>query len=632
MSDVFVSYKAEDRGRIAPLVAALEKQGLTIWWDARIGVGERWRETISEQLEAASTVVVIWSHGSVGPKGQFVRDEATRALRQGTYIPVRIDPVEPPLGFGETQAIDLQNWKGKQSDFRYQMLLSAIQTRLGVESVNVPVAAGPRVTRRTAITAGGAAIVASTGVGAWFTFGRSRASNRTIAVLPFANLSGDPAQAYFSDGIAEELRSSLARIPGLKVIGRTSSEAVRNDDAKTAAGKLGVATLLTGSVRRSPSMIRVNAELINGSDGVERWSQNYDRSPGDAIHIQTDIAHHVVEALSVTLADTEQAALSLGSTSSAAAQDLFLKAREEASSGTEESYHRKIALLDQAIALDPKFAAAYALKSVAVNGLAVDFGRSSDWAAAYAQSAALARNAISLAPRLAAGYMALANNYDTQLQFSKALATYNQAAPLIGSNPSDLIGYGLFLGLMGRNAEARREISAALAIDPLNPATYASLGTVYYLAKQFPKAIELYRKTLEQKPDRRFPRAALAWSLILSGRLEEARSESAQLPEQDALRFVTDAILAAKTGDLETSDGLVAKMDSVTNGAAAWQDALIYAQRHDIRKTLEALEHALRIRDPGLSWLAVEPLMDPVRSNAAFQAFYAKLNFPRSVD
>ena len=564
----------------------------------------------------------------MGANGQFVRDEATRALRRGAYIPVRIDPVEPPLGFGETQAIDLQHWKGKQSDPRYQTLLSAIQARFGVKhAVNSPIAE-PRLTRRTAVAATGASIVVASGASAWFILRRSKVGDKAIAVLPFANLSGDPSQEYFSDGLAEELRSSLARIPGLKVIGRTSSEAVGSDDAKTAASKLGVATLLTGSVRRSPSTIRVNAQLINGSDGIEQWSQGYDRSPGDAIHIQTDIADHVVEAISGRLGDAVHAALSLGGTSNVAAQDFFLRAREGETSGTEESYRRKMALLDQAIALDGEFAAAYALKAVIVTNVAVDFGRSTDWATAYPQAEALAWHAIKLAPRLADGYIALANNFEKQLQFSKALAAYNQAAPLIGSNPRNMIGYGFFLAMMGRNGEGRNEVIKALTIDPLNPSAYGNLATISYFAKQYGDAIAAYQKVLREKPDSRFARAALAWSLILAGRLKEAQTESTQLPQQDVLRFVTDAILAAKTGDLKTSDRLVAEMDRMADGAAAWQDALVYAQRRDVPKTLAALEHAQRIRDPGLGWLVVEPLIDPVRSNAAFKSFYAKLNFP----
>src|SRR6185295_17475852 len=112
MSDVFVSYKAEDRPRVEPLVEALEAEGLSVWWDARVGGGEAWREAIAEQLDGAKCVIVIWSKRSTGPEGRFVRDEANHAQHRGTYLPVTIDKVQPPLGFGEMQALSLIGWKG----------------------------------------------------------------------------------------------------------------------------------------------------------------------------------------------------------------------------------------------------------------------------------------------------------------------------------------------------------------------------------------------------------------------------------------------------------------------------------------------------------------------------------------
>ena len=127
MVDVFVSYKAEDRRRVVPLVQALEADGLTVWWDAHIGGGVDWRDSIEEHLDAARCVIVVWSKRSVGREGRFVRDEATRAQRRDTYLPVRIDKVEPPLGFGETQAISLTGWSGDRSDGRYQSVLSAVR-------------------------------------------------------------------------------------------------------------------------------------------------------------------------------------------------------------------------------------------------------------------------------------------------------------------------------------------------------------------------------------------------------------------------------------------------------------------------------------------------------------------------
>ena len=131
MTDLFVSYKAEDRARVAPLLHALQADGYSVWWDAEIGGGVQWREEICRHLDAARCVIVVWSKRSVGHDGNFVRDEATRALRRGVYLPVRIDKVDPPLGFGETQAIDLKGWKGDPSDRRYRTTLAAIRDRWG---------------------------------------------------------------------------------------------------------------------------------------------------------------------------------------------------------------------------------------------------------------------------------------------------------------------------------------------------------------------------------------------------------------------------------------------------------------------------------------------------------------------
>jgi len=125
MADVFVSYKAEDRRRVQPLVQALQAEGLSVWWDEHIGVGDAWRETIERQLNEAKTVVVVWSKRSVGPEGGFVREEATRAQKRGVYVPVLIDAVMPPLGFGESQATSLKNWHGNRSDPHYRAFLDA---------------------------------------------------------------------------------------------------------------------------------------------------------------------------------------------------------------------------------------------------------------------------------------------------------------------------------------------------------------------------------------------------------------------------------------------------------------------------------------------------------------------------
>ena len=324
--DVFLSYKAEDRARLSPLVQALEAEGFTVWWDNQIGGGTNWRDDIQEHLDAAKCVIVAWTKRSVGPNGTFVRDEATRAQKRGTYLPIRLDAIEPPLGFGEVQAISLKGWNGNRSDPQFGALVNAIRKRIpGAEAARHAPSDKAGLSRR-AVLAGGAGTVALAGVGGWLLLKPAPANARRIAVLPFANLSGDATQDYFAAGMAEELRSALTRL-GMQVIGRASSDAVKDLDTKVAAAKLDVANILTGSVRRSPTMIRINAQLVGGEDGVEQWGQSYDRAPGDAIKIQTDIAQNVAQALSLTLGQAARAALELGGTADPVAQDLVLQAR-----------------------------------------------------------------------------------------------------------------------------------------------------------------------------------------------------------------------------------------------------------------------------------------------------------------
>ena len=164
--DVFVSYKSEDRARLKPLVSALEAEGFTVWWDAHIGTGTDWRDEIQQHLDAARCVIVAWSQRSVGPEGQFVCDEAGRAKKAGSYVPIKIDEVDPPLGFGGVQALSFVGWKGKRSDPRFVTLVAAVHQHLTGTVPVVPrtVVSEPIVSRRTAIAGGvGAVAIAGTG-------------------------------------------------------------------------------------------------------------------------------------------------------------------------------------------------------------------------------------------------------------------------------------------------------------------------------------------------------------------------------------------------------------------------------------------------------------------------------------
>jgi TolB-like protein len=632
MSDVFVSYKAEDRRRVQPLVEALEADGLVVWWDAHIGGGDEWRRTIEKQLDAAKCVLVIWSKRSTGPEGRFVRDEASRAMERGVYLPVRIDNVRLPLGFGETQALPFTGWKGGRDDAHYRAILTAAQAIVDgrKQDGHIPHAFEARTTRRGVLTGGAAVAVAAAGGGAWLLLkpGAAEASS-SIAVLPFANLSSDPGQLYFSDGLTEELRSALSRA-GLQVVGRTSSEAVKNADAETAANKLGVANILTGSVRRSPDTIRVSAQLIKGSNGLERWSQDYDRKPGDELTIQSDIAENVAQALSVTLGRAAKAALTVGGTNDAAAQDLYLKAKAQLrTEDSQTSLQQAVGLLDSAITLDPKFADAYALKSLAINFLTGSFATAAGFDAGYAEAIVAAKQAIALAPGLAAGHWALATSFEFQLNLAAALDEYRKADALPDVEAASQFQYIIFLSRMGAFAAALDLARKSQKRDPLNTIAFNREAYVLAYSRRYAEALPPIQRAVQLAPTLSRNHSLLGLCLMQLGRTAEAQAAYSKASPDDIYRLTGETILFWRQGNRTASDQALKRAQRGFGDSASYQYAEIYAQRGDKEQAFAALDRAWAVHDPGLTALRVDPFVDPLRSDPRYAALERKLNFPR---
>jgi len=629
MSDVFVSYKAEDRPRVAPLVQALESNGLSVWWDTQIAPGSEWRSDIQDQLDRARCVIVVWSRRSVGAEGRFVRDEANRAQRRGTYLPVLIDDVDPPLGFGELHAISLDGWKGKLSDGRYRKLLNAVRAIIAGKS---PSSAAPAkdavVSRRTVMAGSGAAIALAAGAGAWEIFrpGKAKAAN-SVAVLPFANLSGDPHQDYFSDGIAEELRSALSRLPGLQVAGRISSEAVRNQDATSAARRLHVGHILTGSVRRGPGMLRISSQLLDGRNGLEQWSASYDRPEGNVLAIQTDIAENVVSALSVELGQSGVQALTSGGTSDPEALDLYLRAVTQAQNDdSETSLKQADALLDAAIAKDPHFAKAFAAKSRNLSYLA-DVGRSpEETRRGYAAAVATAQQAVTFASRLPDGYAALADALYGQRKISGAMRAI-QSGATFGPNDLQLLQAAVTAFVAG--GQTRRAIGYAermVQIDPLNPLSHRRLYYALFYDRQFDAAIKEAQRTLQLAPALWVPQYFIALCLIMKNNPQEAQHYLDVLPPDLTVRLAGEAIVAGRLGDRKRSDQKLDQLRSVYGDAASYQFAQAYAQRGETGKAFAALQRGVEVNDPGLNTLRVDPLFDPVRNDPRFDALVKSLD------
>jgi serine/threonine-protein kinase len=628
MSDVFVSYKAEDRSRVQPLVDALEADGLSVWWDAHIGGGDHWRDAIARELDDASCVLVVWSKRSTGPDGRFVRDEATRALRRGAYLGVRIDKVDPPLGFGESQALPLTGWKGDRSDPRYAATLAAARAMVGHSPGGVRSGPRPAGLDRRALIAGGVASVGVAAVGGWALLRGSGSASDSIAVLPFANLSGDPAQAYFSDGMAEELRNALSRIARLKVVARTSSEMMRDADAKTAARKLDVANILTGSVRRSPSTIRVAAQLIDGRNGLELWSQSFDRPLGDILQIQTGIATSVAEALSIRLGKNDRAVLTIGGTRNAAAQDLLLKATPARNADTAAGLLHSIALIDAAIALDPNYASAYARRSLLLGGYAGTYVRDVDeYRARMADAKASARRAIALEPRLATGYAALGAIYRNELNVGAALAELRQALAQPGTDVPSLGTYASLLSQIGRFDEALKAIEAASKLNPLDPISAQAHLSILYQARRYPEVVALARQSIRAMPRRTRLHTILGNALLMLGRNDEARREYLAASDDSVYRTLGLAVLAAREGDRSTAERLRDELARRFGDAAHYQYAQIEAQIGDKDRAITELDKAWTFRDPGLAAMRVDPFIDPLRGDPRYAAILARLNF-----
>jgi TolB-like protein/Tfp pilus assembly protein PilF len=631
MSDVFISYKAEDRSRVEPLVDAVEAEGLDVWWDARVSGGDAWRETIARQLEAAGCVIVVWSKRSTGPEGRFVRDEASWAQKRGTYLPITIDKVDPPLGFGETQALPLRAWKGDAADPRYKAISDCVHQILGKErsqrNVTPPrPARGARVDRRTALIGGGAATLAVAGIGGFLLLRPSGAKANTVAVLPFANLSGDRSQDYFSDGLAEEVRSALAATGGLDVVARTSSERLRDTDAISVAKQLSVANVITGSVRRSPSTVRVSAQLIDGKSGLERWSQTFDRPFGDVLQIQTDIAANVARALSLRLISIAQAKQTLGGTNNPQALDVLLQATANSGDDSNDGMLRGIALYQRAAEIDPNYAEAHARKGLSQTLWANAYAPSvDDKYRADAEAMQSIRRALAIAPSMSLAHTALGLVYYNELRMKLSAQELRRAVELPAADTVALANYAVVLCRTRRQAEAQQTVERAINLDPLNPIPWMIKTWTLFLGRRYPEAIEAGNHTLTIAPENRRAATLIAWSLLMLGRTDEAVKALQHVPADDYRRLVAEGAIAARAGRKEDAAKALQALSKGYGDTVTFQQAEIYAQLGETDRAIQALEAGLNNRDAGVGAILVDPFLDPVRNDPRFSAIASRV-------
>lgn len=634
---VFLSYARADQDRAAKLAAALEAGGFDVWWDALIEGGAAFAKSIEAALEKCDAVIVVWSRASVA--SDWVLDEAARGRDLRKLVPVSIDGTEPPLGFRQYQSVDLSRWRGSAGAVEIAAIVRGIAAATGRPA---PAAAAIRPSwftrRRVLAIAAGAAGAGIAGFASWwsgFVGGRGAASANSIAVLPFRNLGGQPDQDYFSDGLSEELRATLARNPQLQVMAQASSSQFRErqDDAVTIAGKLGVAYLLDGSVRRAGDVVRVTSDLIDGATGFSLWSQPFDRALSDIFAVQREIAGTVVRAIVTKFepgdgVPLDPAPAAVGGTDSVEAYDAYLRGRALYELSADEASERAaLAQFDAAIAADPGYAAAHAARARSLTAIANQYGHAGELAAFYDQAIESAQRAIGLGPDLADAHSTLGFTlFQGRLDARAARAPFERSRELGAGEATVLARYALFSARTGRHREASDAMERALTLDRLNPLIHRAAGAIEFAAGRWADSIPPARQALTMNPKVSRAHAAIGDALLMLGRLDEARAEYAAEPATD-VRLPGLAIVERRLGNDVEAEAALSQLVAEFGESALYQQAQVLADWGRPDDALARLEGALALGDSGLIYARNDPFLDPLRGDPRFGKLLNRLGF-----
>jgi adenylate cyclase len=482
MTDVFISYArstADLAGRVAEGLRAL---GYGVWRDDELPAHRSYTEVIEERLRAAKAVVVIWSAEAV--RSQWVRAEANVAREAGTLVQVRVDEATPPLPFNEIQCVDLAGWSGDANAPGWRKVAESIAALAGVETAPVPSPA-PQGGRAAA----------------------TPARKLSVCVLPFVNMSGDPEQEYFSDGISEDIITDLSKVSALEVCARNTAFTFkgRSVRAPDLARELGVTHVLEGSVRRAGGRVRITAQLIDGATGNHVWADRYDRDLTDIFALQDEISEAIVSALRVKLAPAEKTAIERRGTSNPDAYEIYLMARQMWLAGDRGARRQQEAILRlarRATEIDPDYAQAWALVAQAQVTLRVRYGREDQ------DGAPAVERALALNPNLAAPHAIKARLLAEGGHAEAAEAELETALGLepAGFDANEAAAYMRFR--QGRFADAipRYELAAAVRESPIGITAmlltcYAAVGDAAGEARAAQLTLERAQAVLANDPN-----------------------------------------------------------------------------------------------------------------------------------
>jgi TolB-like protein len=451
-------------------------------------------------------------------------------------------------------------------------------------------------------------------------------TSKSIAVLPLLNESGDPKDEYFSDGLSEELIAALAQIRELKVIGRSSSFRFkeRKEEPKTIGEKLGVATLLEGTVRKQGDRVRIVAELINAADGIELWTRTFDRELKDIFAVQQEIATAVASALKVRLLGSDERTSAHSPTTNTEAHDAYLLGHYHFQRRNLQDYRIAFVHFDEAVRLDPNYALVYAERSEAWTLVGDLTGETkTDWAKARDD----AEKAVAIAPGLAEAHAALGwVRCFTEWKFGEGLHELKRAKELAPTNPTANDLLARVIVYIGKPDEAEEQARQAVEADPLASAPHNNLARVLWYEGKLDEADSVARRSVQLQPNSASSRR---WQVLVAIQRNDPETalREAQLEPDESYRRFELAVAQYARGDRRAADAALADLVANSRGVD-YQIAQVYAVRGETDKAFEWLRVSFDNHDTGMLALLVDPLLRDLRDDPRYKTLVAKMNFP----
>jgi TolB-like protein len=455
--------------------------------------------------------------------------------------------------------------------------------------------------------------------------------SKSVAVLPFANLSRDPDNAYFAAGIQDEIITRLAKIGELKVVSCLSTQRFKSasDDLPAIANQLGVANILQGSVQRTADTVRVNVQLVKADTDNHLWADTFDRKLTDVFQIESDIAKTIAEKLQTKLTGSEERALSIKPTADSEAHQLYLQGRYLWNRRTGGNLKKALSYFQQAVEKDPGYALAYtgiadscALIPVYGAGAPKDY---------YPRAKAAAEKALQLDDTLAEAHTSMANVFFRYLELGKSVSEFERSIQLNPNYATTHQWYGrLTLLALGQFDHALVEAKRAVELDPVSPIGRTDVATVYTTERRYDEAIAQLRSTLEIDPDFYWTHRQLGLALELKGAPAEAIVEYQRASELNddprVLAFVAHAM--ASMGKQNEARQILAKLTEVARSryVSGYSFAVIHLALGEKDQALDWLEKDAREQTGfEINFIRVDPYLDSLRGDPRFETLVQKV-------